>query len=171
VDAGTALAPPAQDKPEWLTKNVSEDSPIRLAALKIMAMRKAGVADAEIAKALGLSEKTLPGYLYKAGKMGWLTFDDPKDALEYQILHKAVKRLDEGLDDETRNEKTGMPVQTVVALRIAEGTVFKKFDQANTLVGPMTAISIKIEQPMAGQVTVLDEEAGTPAYIDGETVK
>lgn len=148
------------------------DSPIRLTALKIVAMRQAGVSEEEIAAALGLSRATLAGYVYKASKNGWLDHDNPHDALEYQILHKVVRNLNEGLDaPKEMSLQNGMPVRTQVALKIGEGTMFKKFAQDQQAATPSTVVAIRIETGApSGPVPTIREgtTGGAPAFIEGD---
>ena len=150
---------------------LSDDSVIRTKALQIVMMESTGMSRADVAVALGLSPKTIAGYLYKAGKNGWLEFTDPKDQLEYRLMHKVIRNLDEGLDDQSRNEKTGMTVATQVALQIADGALYPKLESASqqpasTVVG----IKIEIVGGDPGQIregTVM----GTSRYIDAEPVE
>lgn len=145
------------------------DSSIRTTALKIVAMRQAGLGEDEIALALGLKRSTLAGYVYKAGRNGWLDSDDPHDRLEYQVLHKVVQRLDEALDS-NGVLMNGMPVKTQVALKTAEGTLFKKFGQEQATTMPTTVVAIKVEMPAGVQVTEIREgtTGGAPAFIEAE---
>jgi DNA-binding Lrp family transcriptional regulator len=128
-----------------------KNSVVRQKALAIMAMRLAGHSNEEIAKDLGLSERSLNQYLYMAGKRGWIPrkkgFVDPKDEIEFSLAHKVVRNLSEAMDDDTRNEKTGMPVKTEVALEVAKGTIFKKFSDAGQAAPPTNVLAIRIEMP------------------------
>lgn len=128
-----------------------KNSVMRQKALAIMAMRLAGHSNEDIAKDLGLSEKSLNQYLYMAGKHGWIPrkkgFADPKDDLEFSLAHKVVQNLREAMDDETRNGKTGMPVKTEIALEVAKGTIFKKFSEGSQAAPPTNVLAIRIEMP------------------------
>lgn len=148
--------------PEHL--RVSDDSPIRVTALKIYAMEQAGVTRDEIAKALGLSVKTIPGYLYKAGANGWLTFTDPKDTLEYQILHKAVRNLDELLD------VPDLATKTEVTLKALDGMVWRKQD-----LGPQNTqqsiVAVKVEVVNGGVTAVREGTVmGAGKYLEAEVL-
>lgn len=146
---------------------MSDDSIVRTHALKIVAMRAAGITDDQIAVALKLSKQTISGYLYKAGKNGWLNFDDPKDSLEYQVLHKVVRNLDELLD--SADEKT----KQEVTLKTAEGTLFKKFGvDSNANQAPQTIVGVKVE--IVGGTTQTVREGtvmGSGKYLDAEPVE
>lgn len=146
-----------------------EDSKLRNTAVKIVTMRSAGMGEDEIAKALGLSRSTLAGYVYKAGRNGYLTFDDPKDQLEYQVLHKVVRNLDQALDSE-RTLMNGMPVRTHVALKVGEGTLFKRFGEPTTS-QVSAVVAIRIEMPSADGTAPAQIREGTtggaPAFLEG----
>ncbi len=133
-------------QPSW---RLRADSEIREVAVKILAFRLGGMDDKAIAAHLDIHPTTLKTYMYRAHMNGWLNYNTSKEAIEFGLLPKAIRRLDEALDDETRNEKTGLMVRTLVALKVAEGTGFKDFGPefgAGTAL-PQTAISIRIEQP------------------------
>ncbi len=166
--APTTMQEPCQI--EEIPKNLrlTENSTIRTTALKIIAMRAADMTDAEIAKALGLAPSTIRPYLYKAGRNGFIDiFDDPKDQLEYQMLHKVVRNLNEGLDDSARHETSGMMVKTQVALKVAEMTIAKRFNEPVTAAQASTIVAIRIETP-SGPAPEIREgtTGGTPAYLD-----
>lgn len=130
----------------------------------------AGMSNDDIGAALGISPKSIAGYLYKAGKNGWLDFDNPKDNLEYTLMHKVVRNLEESLDS-TNILASGQSERTATALKIAEGALFPKLaveapQQASTIVG------IKIE--VVGGVPGTMREGtsmGSNTYVDAETVE
>ena len=109
--------------------------------------------DQEIADYLKIKRTCISTYIWLASKNGWLTqFNSAKEAIEYGLAHKVIRNLDEGLEDISRNEKTGLMVKTAVALKIAEGTLFKQFgDATESGSTQQTAISIRIEQPREQQ--------------------
>ena len=162
---------PAQLAIQKLPKN----SVVRQKALAIMAMRLAGHDNKVIADELGLSEKSLNQYLWMAGKRGWIPrkrgFADPKDELEFSLSHKVVQNLHDALDDETRNEKTGMPVKTEVALEVAKGTLFKRFADATTQAPPTTVLAVRIEMP-PGTPTEIRQgtTGGVGRWAEGEVL-
>lgn len=138
--------------------------------MQIIAMRISGMSDQEIAQGLGISEKSISPYVYRATKNGWLDIDDPTQKLEYQLMHKVVRNLDTSLDDGIRHVTSGMPVGTQVALEMAKGTLFKKYD-AETGAGPATTIvAVKIEMPDGPrpQVRAGNDVGGVPAHVDAE---
>ena len=134
-------------------------------------MRQTGMVDADIAKVLGISEKCISPYLYKAGKRGHLAFDDPKDTVEYQMMHKVVRNLDAMLDDPTILSKGERSVKQEVTLEVAKGTLFKRFEPAPAVATSQTIVAIKIETPPGPPQAVREDTmGGTPAYVEAEPV-
>ncbi len=149
------------DRPSWYAP---DDSKIRVYAMQMIAMRISGMEDDEIAKTLGLSRGCISPYIYRAGKNGWLDLDRAKDRLEYQLLHKVVRNLDQALDSNAVLQ-TGMKESTAVALKVAEGTVFKQFGEQQTQTPQQTVVAVRIEMP-AGERQQMREDTtgGLPAY-------
>lgn len=164
----SAIAVPAK-QPWWYrdkTSKAYEDS------MKVLAMRTAGCSTDDIMTALGCSKQNVHNLVQLAGKNGWMTeqLASAKDVVEYQIMPKVLRELEVGLDDEHRNEKTGMQVKTLVALKVAENTVFKSFDQVQAGV-QNNALSITIQMPPGPPQQVrAGTVSGAPAYIDGEVI-
>lgn len=155
-------SPEKQAIPDHL--RLADDSPIRVTALKIYAMEQLGVAREEIAKTLNLSPKTIPGYLYKAGANGWLTFTDPKDTLEYQILHKAVRNLDELLD------VPDLEVKTEVTLKALDGMLWRKQDQGHQNT-QQSIVAVKVEVVNGGVTEVREGTVmGAGKYLEAEVL-
>lgn len=153
-------------RPAWY---LPKDSEIRTHALKIMAMRLSGLEDKEIGTVLGLNQQTIYNYMYRAGKNGYLDYYNAEDAIAYGLMPKVIQNLHDGLDDDVRNDNTGLMVKTLVAMKIAEGTVFKKYDTANRAEAPLMMIGVKIEMP-EGAVPQAREgtTGGTPAYVEAD---
>ncbi len=176
VDAAAPIIPPdassvpatVPKKPYW---DVGKDSKAYEQAMRILAMRTAGIDDKEIAANLGLTTRTVWNYCYIAGKNGWAdSFTNAKDQIEFGIMPKVVRELEAGLDDQTRHVTSGMKVSQQMALKIAEGTVFRSFEAAagdGTVVNNIIGIRI---QTVPGAVTEMRVESGgdTPAYSDAE---
>jgi len=143
---------------------------VRTQALQIIAMRINGHEDEEIAKLMGISKNSISPYVYRATRNGWLDIDyDPKQRVQYQMMHNVVRNLEEGLNDEYRNEKTGMKVKTTVALKVAEGTLFKQFDQQVAETPHTTIVAVKVIMPEGPLQQIRQETTGgVPAYIDAE---
>jgi DNA-binding CsgD family transcriptional regulator len=141
-------------------RKLPQNSLIRRKALAIVAMRLEGRSNEDIAKGLEISERSINQYLWMAGKNGWLPkkkgFVDPKDSLEFDLAHTVIQNLKDAMGDETRNEKTGMPVKTEVALEVAKGTLFKRFGDVNAAPPPSTILALRIEMPV-GVPTVVRE--------------
>lgn len=148
------------------TPKMPKSSVIRKKALAIVAMRANGHTKDEIAEALGLSPKTLSGYVHKAVRAGFLIdkkqvslFSDPKDRLDYDLASKAVDVLESALTGPNREK---------IALKLMEGTLFKQYDQPKeTVQQGMNVLAIKIEGATASPASVTD--GGAPLYIDAES--
>lgn len=144
---------------------------MRPVAMQIIAMRLSGMEDADIAKSLNISKNSISPYVYRATKNGWLDIDyDPKERLQLQVMHKVVAQLEAGLEDKARMN-TGMKVQTAVALKMAEGTIFKQFDQQTAQQTGTTVVAVQVVMPDGPrQVIRADTTGGRPAFVDAETV-
>lgn len=155
------------DRAWWLP----DDSIVRTTALQIMAMRLSGMEDAEIAATLKISKNSISPYVYRATKNNWLDITyNPKERLQMQTMHKVVQRLEEGLDS-TGVLNTGMKERTHVALKMAEGTLFKQFDTVQAAPAAQTIVAIRIEMPTGPVQTIRDETTGgAPAFLEAETV-
>lgn len=140
-------------------------------AMQIIAMRIGGSEDADIAKALGISENSVSPYVYRATKNGWLDIDyNPKERVQLQVMHKVVQRLEEGLDSQGVLN-TGMKERTHVALKIAEGTLFKQFGEQQAQQAASTVVQVNVVMPDGPRQMMREETTGgTPAYIDAEVV-
>lgn len=121
-----------------------ESSRVRDKAAKIMMLRIGGMADADIAKEVGLSQRSLRQYLYLAAKNGWLRFEDPADRLEYELVPKIVDNIAYHLK---RKDK-------VMTIEAAKGTgLFKSHQsQKSETDRPQSFLALKIElAPNAAQ--------------------
>jgi transposase len=159
----------SDEKPSWY---LPPDSKVRVVALNILALRAAGKSDDEIAKELQISPKSISPYVYRAAKNGWLTADTPTDRVKYELLNRVIDRLGEGLEDGTRHVTSGMRVRTAVAMKMAEGTIFKEFDQQGSGVMPSTVVAVQVIMPEGARQTMREDTiGGTPNYVDGDVVK
>lgn len=160
---------PLPPRPNWYLEPTSLQ---REQANKVAAMRIAGADDETIATTLGLAKQTVHNVIYKAARNGWMNFDDPKDVIDYQLIPKAIRVMDEGLADETRNEKTGVQVRQLIAMKIGADTIFKRYDTPTGNQNHQTMIGIRIEMPTGPAPAVREgTTAGTPAYIEAEVGK
>lgn len=106
----------------------------------------------QAAARIGISKYTLKGYITQAGKEGWLKFEDPRERLEWEIIPKVVRNLNEFID---KRDKT-------VTIETAKGTIFRQFQQDHGInEGGSNIIALRIEAPPT------PEGAGT----DGTTIK
>lgn len=180
VPAESALSlPPAH--PEPLMEPSSSDIPEHVAlrrqpngreriGLQAVAMRIAGMEDDEIAKSFNIEKATLRGYIYLAHKNGWLDLPTAKEAINYNLIPLAVRKLYDSMRSD-RVMANGLPESTHVALKVAEGTSFKEWDKVAEPLAGSTVVAIKIEMPQ-GPVPQMREETtgGTPAFVDAEVV-
>jgi hypothetical protein len=159
--------PAVVKKPFW---DVGKDSVVYEKAMKMLALRTTGVDDKSIADTMGCSMQTVWNYCYMAGKNGWAdTFANAKDQIEFSIMPKVVREIEAGLDDRHRNEKTGLQVATAVALKVAEMTVAKRFEQTTNVQPMSNIIAIRIEQAPGTEISVrAGNIGGVPAYAEGE---
>lgn len=149
-----------------------DNSKVRTIALQIIAMRINGMEDEEIATALKISKNSISPYIYRATKNGWLDIDyDPKQRVQLQVMHKVVRNLEEGLDSR-RVLNTGMGERTAVALKIAEGTIFKTFGDEGQQRQGSTVVAVQIVMPDGPRQVIREETTGgTPAYVDATVVE
>jgi hypothetical protein len=176
ADATPASIPPttaatAVEKKPWWYRPKTSDAYEQ--AMKVLAMRTAGCTTDQIADALKCGTQHVHNLVQLAGKNGWMTeqLATAKDVVEYQIMPKVLRELEAGLDDGHRNEKTGMQVKTLVALKVAENTVFKSFDQVQAGAQTNNGLSITINMPPGPPQTVREGTvSGAPAYVDGEVL-
>lgn len=154
-------------QPKW---KLPPNSKVRKTAMKILALRLRGVSGDDIAKAVGLANSTtVSGYMYRAGKNGWLTEEitTPRDSLDFDIMHKVVRNMGEALDspDDERRDK--------MAIRIAEGTIFKSYDAEAAAQKPaLTMLAVQVVMP-DGPVPSVREGAivGEANYINTEPIR
>lgn len=164
-----AVQAASEKQPSWY---LPPDSKVRAISLNILAMRAAGKSDLEIAAELKISPKSISPYVYRAAKNGWLSADTPMDRVKYELLNRVVERLGEGLEDGARHQTSGMRVRTAVALKMAEGTLFKEFDQTGSTQAPNTIVAVQVIMPPGIPQTMREDTiGGVPNYAEGELVK
>jgi hypothetical protein len=178
---GETLAPAPTTPPKRDYVKIEKNSMVRRKAVAIVAMRAQGYSNDEIAAELKIKPQSIKQYLYRATKSGFLVnkdgllLQDPHDALEFDVAHRAVRNLKAALDDEPIVTKGGeikavSPSMTKLALKVAEGTLFKKFDQSkDPQQHGMQVLAVRVEMP-AGAAATVDAASigGAPAYSDAE---
>lgn len=171
ADSVSSFPSPIPEEEYDVTKEswyLPPDSKVRQTALQIIAMRISGMEDPQIADALKISQKSISPYIYRAGRNGWLNLDNPVERVQYELMHKVVRNLAEGLDDSVRHQTSGMPVKTAVALKIAEGTIFREQRTPEDSTGSQI-VAIKIEMVNGAPTTMRpDTTGGIPNYLDAE---
>lgn len=94
-----------------------------------------------IAEKMGITSSTLNKLLRDGQSHGILTFTDPLDRIDYEIIPKIVENLNYFLD---AKDKT-------VTIEAAKGTLFRAYQDAKGISdGATTVLALKIEQPEPG---------------------
>jgi predicted transcriptional regulator len=167
------IEPSEKTKKKWRKHTMTKDGVMRKKAVAIMAMRANGYTDDEIAKELHLKKATLHVYLHRAVKSGFLVgkegsmFADPADRLQYVLANKAVDNLKDMLESNEVLHRGDKSIRFEATKLVAEGVLFKRFDQVKEAAQPGTILQIKIEGTH-GNIDV--NAGGAPGYIDGETI-
>lgn len=189
-----ALSPPPPFKPP-LVKAVYRypkfTKGMKNKALVVVAMRANGSSAEEIQAAIGLAPATQTAYVWQATKLGFLVnkktgatlHGSLDDELNNDIAAKVVRNLNavlDGKDAVTLADGTTQPLsdrQTKLTLKVAEGTLFKRYDQKPDGAGPnMNAniLQIRIEGGIAGTASVEQPAElvldGAPLYAEGDVL-
>lgn len=157
--------------PEW---KIGKNSIIRKKALAIVAMKAAGIGNEQIAKELGIGVESIKNYIYRATKSGFLVnkktgwlLTDPHDRIEFDLAQKAVENLSQMLDSNEKLSRGEKSIKMEATLALANGVLFKKFDQPKEASMNTNVLQISI----TGHQDAVDISAGgTPLYTDGEIV-
>lgn len=156
-------------KPFW---DVGKGSKQYEQCMKVLALKVTGMSAAEIGEAMGISKQSVHNLTYMAGKNDWLKeFANAREQIEYRIMPKVMRVIEEGLDDTNRHSTSGQTVAQQIALDVAGGTVFKSFEQTGTQAPTTNVIGIKI-QMVPGSAMEMREGSGggVPAYCEGEAI-
>lgn len=160
----------AKQKQRWTS--LPANSKMRAKAAQIMALKIQGHDNDEIAKAVGLSVRSLRQYLWVAGKNGWLTVADPQDTVDYELAHRAVSNLDELLH--SRDGLTGLPDKEITLATLRGTGIFRNHDAKpnDVAVGQQNVLQINIQTPV-GVNTVIRPGSmqGAPAFVEGEKIE
>lgn len=159
-DKGPASPSPLQ---HWLKP---PDSKIRTKVMTILAMRVAGMEDEQISKELNLGLGTIRNYIYLAGRNGWLNADmlqTPVETVEYTLLHKVVRNLDQYLDSPIPSERQA------VTEKLFDATMARHWAPVVATGPAQTLVAIRIIQP-EGPIQAIREGTigGKSAWLDGE---
>lgn len=108
----------------------------------------------ETAEQLGISSRTLSRAITQATQEGWLRFEDPFDRIDYQLIPKTLRNLNEFLDDRDKN----------VTIEMAKGTIFKTYQDSKIAHSqPQVVLALKFEQPEGESVNIIaGHVVGTP---------
>ncbi len=122
---------------------------------------------AEAAARLDIAPQTLTNLIHKATKAGWLTFENPMDELEYEMIPEANRVIKNAM-------KSG---DSDVAVKLAQATIWKQYAASKGVSdAPTTVLALKIEMPPgftpdAGSVPIKGVIVGQPRTIDAEVIE
>jgi predicted transcriptional regulator len=138
----------------------SVPSKIKTAVAQYVHYRARGIeSKKEIAERMGLSYKTLQLYVSQACKAGWLTFTDPMERIENEIIPRTLDNITHFLD--AKSEK--------MTIEAAKGTGLFKSYQSVKVDGdmPQTVLALRIETADPSKTTVLSGKiVGTPKQLE-----
>ena len=134
---------------------VADDHSLRARVVEIINLRAQGLNLKEIAVQLGLSHATVRGYVWRAGKQGWLKFESPYERFENEIVPKVVDNIEHWINKKDKQ----------MTIEAAKGAGIFKAHQALRVEGeaPQTILNLKIE-------TVAPPNATEPRVIVGHIV-
>ena len=117
---------------------------------------------ADIAEKMGINKKTLYNLIQDGYEQNLLSFSDPLEQIDHQLIPKIVKNLNFFLDQQ---DKT-------VTIEAAKGTIFKSYAEAKGITeGGQTILALRIEQPDGGEVKVLAGRIlGKPKDIEDDII-
>lgn len=107
--------------------------------LQIMALRAKGLNYQQVAEKLGLSYQYVRNLVWRAGKEGWLKFEDPIERFENEILPRVVDNIDYWIAQKDKK-------MTIEAAK--GGGIFKSHQTVKIEGGaPSQMLALKIEMP------------------------
>ncbi len=146
-----------------------KDSTVYKIAMGAIALRAQGIHGQDIAERLGVSYLTMKTYIYRATKRGWLTFnsfDDHEDKVEYVLADKAIRNMNDLLDDADVNVRKEMTLETLKGTGVFKQHQAVKVDNT-TNVG--LALKVMVEMPtFSGPVPAV--RAGTVGGSHGVSI-
>lgn len=176
-------APPLVKKPKRrFNPKPPKGSKVRKAVLVYLALKAQGFTMSEIAEHLGLSKLTISTYVKKANAAGWInldSFDDPADKLEYVLKSKAVRNINQVLDEVVTDSESGASAPTDravdVTMKVAHGTgLLKQYQvtKSDSVAQVGVALKVQVEMPPNASTPVIQTGSigGQPAF-DAEIVE
>lgn len=110
---------------------------------------------------MGITPGTLSTHIYRATKEGWLKFDDPLSRVEFQLIPKIVRNLDEFLEDRDRT----------VTIEAAKGTLFKQYAESKGVTNaPTTVLALKLELPSGETKAIFGKVVGSGRALDDDDI-
>jgi hypothetical protein len=163
--AAIAVVPPSDPLLEPQPSSTKEHT-IRSKVAQAVAYQLEGKTRAEAAELLGLTIGSLNQYFYLAGKFGWLVTADAQEQLAYQTVHKVVRNIDAALDGDDPERRQEMTIEAAKGLGL-----FKRHEVVtNDGATVMSALTVRIEQPVGSQEIAVGSIGGVGAYQDAEEI-
>ena len=124
---------------EGFTPVLVADHGARNRILQIMALRAKGLNYQQVAEKLGLSYQYVRNLVWRAGKEGWLKFEDPLERFENEILPRVVDNIDYWIAQKDKK----------MTIEAAKGGGIFKSHQTMKIEGgaPSQVLALKIEMP------------------------
>ena len=106
---------------------------------------------------MGLEANSLYRVIKQGRESGLLSFDDPLERIEHEIIPKVVDNLNYFLD---AKDKT-------VTIEAAKGTIFRQFQDSKGISdGNQTVLALKIEQADGQEIKIMTGHiVGTPKGV------
>lgn len=145
----------------------ADGHPLTLAALnhsfkariaQIVLLRGKGLRNKEIAEKLGLTPHSVRTLIWRAGKEGWLKFDDPLERFHNEIVPKVVDNIDYWIDKKDKR----------MTIEAAKGAGIFQTHQVvkNEGEAPQTILALKIETaPSDAPKVVTGHVVGSPRRL------
>lgn len=144
-----ARLPPIDSNPDVIHADgfppvLAADRSFRTRVLQIMALRQKGLSNQQIADRLGLQLSYIKTLVWRAGKEGWLKFEDPAERFENELMPKVVDNIAYWLDQKDKK----------MTIEAAKGGGLFKTHQSLKVEGqaPSQVLAIKIEMPPTGNM-------------------
>jgi len=141
-----------------------KDRKIYKAVCAYLALKTHGMKGPEIAEQLGLSPNTLKQYVHIAHSKGWLNINsiaDPEDKLEIVLASKAVRNINEMLDE--RNQEVTLEVAKGIGM-LKQHQVVKGEQTSNIAV----ALRVDVQMPINPRTGVLTPSTVRPGSVGGQ---
>ena len=156
-------------------------STVRKKAFAILALQARGHTREEIARELGIKQASISTYLWRANRAGLFNSKrqddeallDPADQVEYGLLPKAVKHLNDIYAQDQILERGQKSLKWEATKMLTTGIVLEKFRKVpEQAPQTMNALKIEIVMPSSGQNEArAGSIGGTPMVFSEGVVK